>query len=122
MPYEFVGALINLGSGNLECQLKRGAWLATWNANPRPLIWTKTADQILNTIASYGRVTPRSSATLVLLLPSAQASTMRERTANACAVFGRLGHTRNVTLSLRRAATLRGLSAHAPRYSRGRYG
>jgi transposase len=28
-------------------------WLATWNANPRPFIWTKTADQILNTIASY---------------------------------------------------------------------
>jgi len=28
-------------------------WLATWNENPRPFIWTKSADQILSTIASY---------------------------------------------------------------------
>jgi transposase len=29
------------------------AWLDTWNENPRPFIWTKTADQILDTIRSY---------------------------------------------------------------------
>jgi hypothetical protein len=31
------------------------AWLASWNENPRPFIWTKTADQILDTIASHCR-------------------------------------------------------------------
>jgi transposase len=28
-------------------------WIATWNDDPRPYIWTKTADQILESIASY---------------------------------------------------------------------
>jgi transposase len=47
-------------------KLKRGAhtsvralnadireWIETWNQNPRPYIWTKTADQILESIARY---------------------------------------------------------------------
>ena len=29
------------------------AWIDTWNDNPRPFIWTKTADQILDSIARY---------------------------------------------------------------------
>jgi transposase len=29
------------------------AWIETWNANPRPLVWTKTADEILETISRY---------------------------------------------------------------------
>jgi transposase len=29
------------------------AWLETWNENPRPYVWTKTADQILESIATY---------------------------------------------------------------------
>jgi hypothetical protein len=29
------------------------AWIDTWNDNPRPFVWTKTADQILDTIAHY---------------------------------------------------------------------
>jgi len=29
------------------------AWIATWNENPRPFVWTKTADQILESIARY---------------------------------------------------------------------
>jgi hypothetical protein len=29
------------------------AWIDTWNDNPRPFVWTKTADEILDTIASY---------------------------------------------------------------------
>jgi hypothetical protein len=29
------------------------SWIDTWNADPRPLVWTKTADQILDTIATY---------------------------------------------------------------------
>jgi transposase len=28
-------------------------WIQTWNDNPRPYIWTKTADQILDSIARY---------------------------------------------------------------------
>jgi transposase len=28
-------------------------WINTWNENPRPYIWTKTADQILNSITRY---------------------------------------------------------------------
>ena len=29
------------------------AWIETWNENPRPYVWTKTADQILESITSY---------------------------------------------------------------------
>ncbi|WP_206740236.1 IS630 family transposase [Streptomyces lydicus] len=29
------------------------AWIDTWNENPRPFAWTKTADEILNSLASY---------------------------------------------------------------------
>ncbi|WP_433233861.1 IS630 family transposase (plasmid) [Micromonospora sp. CA-248260] len=28
-------------------------WIDAWNANPKPLVWTKTADDILDTIAAY---------------------------------------------------------------------
>ena len=28
-------------------------WVATWNDAPRPFAWTRTADEILNTIAAY---------------------------------------------------------------------
>jgi hypothetical protein len=29
------------------------AWIETWNENPRPYVWTKTADEILDSIAHY---------------------------------------------------------------------
>lgn len=29
------------------------AWIDTWNENPRPYVWTKTSDQILESIARY---------------------------------------------------------------------
>ena len=29
------------------------SWVDTWNEEPRPFVWTKTADQILDTIAAY---------------------------------------------------------------------
>jgi transposase len=29
------------------------AWIDTWNHDPRPFVWTKTADQILDSIARY---------------------------------------------------------------------
>ena len=28
-------------------------WVETWNENPRPFVWTKTADEILDSIARY---------------------------------------------------------------------
>lgn len=35
----------------LEDDIK--AWIATWNDNPRPFTWAKTADEILNSLADY---------------------------------------------------------------------
>jgi transposase len=29
------------------------AWIETWNQDPKPYVWTKTADQILESIANY---------------------------------------------------------------------
>jgi transposase len=29
------------------------AWIETWNDNPKPYVWTKTADQILESVATY---------------------------------------------------------------------
>ena len=28
-------------------------WIETWNENPQPFVWTKTADQILDSITRY---------------------------------------------------------------------
>lgn len=28
-------------------------WIATWNESPRPFTWTKTADEILASLADY---------------------------------------------------------------------
>jgi transposase len=35
----------------LENDIKE--WIATWNDNPRPFTWTKTADEILSSLAGY---------------------------------------------------------------------
>ena len=29
------------------------AWITTWNTDPRPFTWTKTADEILTSLADY---------------------------------------------------------------------
>jgi transposase len=29
------------------------AWMESWNENPRPFVWIKTADEILDSIARY---------------------------------------------------------------------
>jgi len=31
------------------------AWVAGWNQHPRPFIWTKTAEEILDSLARYCR-------------------------------------------------------------------
>jgi transposase len=35
----------------LEADIR--AWIDTWNENPRPFAWTKTAEEILNSLAEY---------------------------------------------------------------------
>lgn len=35
----------------LETDIRK--WINEWNKNPRPFIWTKTADEILETLAAY---------------------------------------------------------------------
>ncbi|MEU0163803.1 IS630 family transposase, partial [Streptomyces sp. NPDC006261] len=30
------------------------SWINEWNKNPKPFVWTKTADDILDTLAAYG--------------------------------------------------------------------
>ncbi|MEP6979562.1 MAG: IS630 family transposase [Nakamurella sp.] len=35
----------------LEADIR--TWIDTWNTNPRPFTWTKTADEILNSLAKY---------------------------------------------------------------------
>jgi transposase len=37
----------------LEADIR--AWIADWNANPRPFIWTKTAEEILESLARFCR-------------------------------------------------------------------
>ena len=43
------------GSHRSVAELKQAiqAWVDTWNQDPRPFVWTKTADEILDTIATY---------------------------------------------------------------------
>jgi transposase len=37
--------------GQLNADIR--AWMKTWNDDPKPFVWTKTADQILDSIARY---------------------------------------------------------------------
>jgi transposase len=43
------------GSHRSVQQLERSIrqWVATWNENPRPFVWHKTADEILESLAAY---------------------------------------------------------------------
>ena len=37
----------------LEADIR--TWITTWNDNPRPFVWIKTAEQILESISTYCR-------------------------------------------------------------------
>jgi hypothetical protein len=37
----------------LEADIR--AWIGDWNQHPRPFIWTKTAEEILDSLARYCR-------------------------------------------------------------------
>jgi transposase len=43
------------GTHRSVAELERSiqAWIERWNTDPRPFVWTKTADQILDSIATY---------------------------------------------------------------------
>ncbi|WP_084700741.1 IS630 family transposase [Streptacidiphilus anmyonensis] len=46
----------------LEDDIK--AWIDTWNQNPRPFTWTKTADEILKSLADYlSKINPTNTPT-----------------------------------------------------------
>ena len=56
---ELTNKKLRRGAHRSVRQLNAGirAWIETWNHNPRPFVWTKTADQILESIARYcGRI------------------------------------------------------------------
>jgi hypothetical protein len=36
-----------------ELEADLNAWIQAWNDNPKPFVWTKTADAILDNLASY---------------------------------------------------------------------
>ena len=36
---------------NLEADIRD--WIVAWNADPKPFVWTKTAEEILNSLAKY---------------------------------------------------------------------
>jgi transposase len=36
---------------DLEADIR--AWVDAWNEDPRPFVWTKTADEILDSLARY---------------------------------------------------------------------
>lgn len=37
----------------LEAGIRK--WISEWNKDPKPLVWTKTADEILESLAAYCR-------------------------------------------------------------------
>jgi hypothetical protein len=34
---------------------RRPPWINQWNAEPKPFVWTKTADEFIDTLAAYCR-------------------------------------------------------------------
>jgi len=52
---ELTNKLLRRGAHTSVRQLNTDirAWIETWNDDPRPYVWTKTADQILESIATY---------------------------------------------------------------------
>jgi hypothetical protein len=49
------GKLIRRGAHTSVQALENGIkdWIATWNTNPRPFTWAKTAEEILSSPADY---------------------------------------------------------------------
>jgi transposase len=52
---ELTSKWLGRGSHRSVAELEHSiqTWIDTWNDDPRPFVWTKTADEILDTIATY---------------------------------------------------------------------
>jgi transposase len=52
---ELTSKWLRRGTHRSVAQLKRSIqdWIDTWNQDPRPFVWTRTADEVLDTIAAY---------------------------------------------------------------------
>ena len=52
---ELTTKLLRRGAHRSVCALNADIrqWIETWNENPRPYVWTKTAEQILESISRY---------------------------------------------------------------------
>jgi transposase len=52
---ELTSKWLGRGSHRSVAELEQAiqAWIDSWNDNPRPFVWTKTADEIVDTIAAY---------------------------------------------------------------------
>ena len=59
---ELTRRLLKRGTHRSVVALERDlrAWTATWNENPRPFVWHKTADEILESLARYLKRTSES--------------------------------------------------------------
>jgi len=62
---ELTNKKIRRGTHRSVPELERDirSWIDTWNENPRPYVWVKTADEILKSIAGYLERLPGNSAT-----------------------------------------------------------
>jgi transposase len=62
---ELTNKKIRRGSHRSVPELERDIrnWIDTWNENPRPYVWVKTADEILKSIARYLERLPGNSGT-----------------------------------------------------------
>ena len=52
---ELTSKWLRRGSHRSVAELEQAiqSWVDTWNQDPRPFVWTKTADEILDTIVHY---------------------------------------------------------------------
>jgi hypothetical protein len=47
------GGLAEAGAAEEELEADITAWIQAWNDDPKPFVWTKTADQIVENLAGY---------------------------------------------------------------------
>jgi hypothetical protein len=44
---------VSVGGRSTELAASIRAWINNWNEDPKPFIWHKTADEILDSVAAY---------------------------------------------------------------------
>ena len=72
----------------LEADIRK--WINEWNKDPRPFVWTKTADEILETLAAYcERINDSGHGSLLIREVEVQASACRNRVHQGLQLRGR---------------------------------